>query len=244
MFMWLTAFPVAPELLMADEFFILAVKHRLGLRPMDDLPAKCSCGAVLREDPQHFFSCRLLKRKAMTQRHDSIVRLLRDLFHKVGAVVLVEPRIYDTKRVRPDLDILLPDQNLILDVAVTHPTAMSRKSPKPLAAANGLESTKIKDYAAWAQERGGKFYGFVLETHGAFGKGAVEVLKHLAKAAVTANLAMPPGDFLRLSKQSLSVALQRGNGLVAKMGAIQARATNAAAERASRARYNIRPKAA
>ena len=106
---------------------------------------------------------------------------------------------------------------------------------RPLAAANAIESNKRRDYAAWAQERG-KFFGFVLESHGALGKGAVEVLKTLSKAAVTANLAMPPGDFLRLSKQSLSVALQRGNGLVAKMGAIQARATNAAAERASRAR--------
>ena len=222
--------------MIADEFYLLAVKHRLGLRPMDDLPAKCSCGAVLGDDPQHFFSCRLLKRKAMTQRHDSIVRLLRDLFYKVGAVVHVEPRIYDTKRVRPDLDILLPDQNLMLDVAITHPGAPSRKSVKPLAAANATEATKNRDYSAWAQALGGKFYGFVMETHGALGKGAVEVLKRLAKAAVTANLAMPPGDFLRLAKQSLSVALQRGNGLVAKMGAIQARATNAAAERASGAR--------
>jgi len=44
--LWLTAFPVAPELLMADELYLLAVKHRLGLCPVDDLPAKCSCGAV------------------------------------------------------------------------------------------------------------------------------------------------------------------------------------------------------
>src|SRR5689334_20473450 len=73
--LWLTAFPVAPEMVMADELYLLAVKHRLGLRPMEDLPQKCSCGAVLGDDPQHFFSCRLLKRKAMTQRHDSIVRL-------------------------------------------------------------------------------------------------------------------------------------------------------------------------
>src|SRR3569833_2751671 len=102
--------------------------------------------------------------------HDATVRLLRDAFHKVGAVVHVEPRLYDTKRVRPALDILLPDQNLMLDVAVTHPGAPSRKSAKPLAAANAIQSNKVRDYAAWAQERGGKFFGFVLETHGALGK--------------------------------------------------------------------------
>ena len=37
-------------------------------------------------------------------------------------------------------------------------------------------------------------------------------------------------------RQALSVTLQRGNGLVAKMGAINARATVATAERASRLR--------
>ena len=93
---------------MADEFFVLAVKHRLGLRPIADLPAECACGAKLSDDSQHFYSCGQLKRKAMTVRHDAIVRLLRDSFHHVGAVVHVKPRLYDTKRVRPDLDILLP----------------------------------------------------------------------------------------------------------------------------------------
>ena len=125
---WLTTFPTTPELTMADEFFVLAVKHRLGLRPIADLPAKCTCGAKLSDDSQHFYSCGQLKRKAMTVRHDAIVRLLRDSFHHVGAVVHVEPRLYDTKRVRPDLDTLLPDVNMMLDVAVTHPGAPSPKS--------------------------------------------------------------------------------------------------------------------
>jgi len=128
-----------PELAIADEFYLYAVRHRLGLCPMDDLPPKCSCKAELKSDAQHFFSCKLLKRKAMTVRHDSIVRLLRDLFHKVTAVVHVEPRLYDVKRIRPDLDILLSNQALMLDVAVTHPGAPSRKSPKPLAAASEME---------------------------------------------------------------------------------------------------------
>ena len=100
--LWLTVFPSTPELSLADEYFLLAVKHRLGDCPMDDLPATCSCDAKLAEDSQHFFSCRHLKRKAMTVRHDAIVRLLRDTFHQVGAVVHVEPRIYDTERKRPD----------------------------------------------------------------------------------------------------------------------------------------------
>src|SRR4051794_2041083 len=62
---------------------------------MDDLPPKCFCGAALTDDPQHFLSCSMLKRRAMTVRHDSVVRLLRDFFHHAGALVHIEPRIYE-----------------------------------------------------------------------------------------------------------------------------------------------------
>ena len=162
------------------------------------------------------------------------MRLLRDLFHKVTAVVHVEPRLYDVKRLRPDLDILLSNQALMLDVAVTHPGAPSRKSPKPLAAATDMEHTKNREYRTWAAERGRKFLPFVLESHGAFGKAAEEVLKTLTKAATTeaTSLGMSPKEFSALARKALSAALQRGNGLVAKMGALQARATHAAIERA------------
>src|SRR3954466_10817737 len=70
------------------------------------------------DDPQHFLSCSMLKRRAMTVRHDSVVRLLRDFFHHAGALVHIEPRIYETKRFRPDLDILLADTNIMIDVGI------------------------------------------------------------------------------------------------------------------------------
>jgi hypothetical protein len=101
---------------MADDDFVIGVKHRLGVPLMDDLPPKCFCGAALMDDPQHFLSCSMLKRRAMTVRHDSVVRLLRDFFHHAGALVHIEPRIYETKRFRPDLDILLADTNIMIDV--------------------------------------------------------------------------------------------------------------------------------
>jgi len=235
--LWLTTFPSLPELSLADEYYILAVKHRLGVRPMNDLPDTCFCKkADLADDSQHYFSCDLLKRKAMTVRHDAIVRLLRDAFHHVGAVVHVEPRLYDTERVRPDLDILLPDQNVMIDVAVTNPVAPCRKTPYPLAAANDLQSTKNRKYANWATQRGGRFIPFVLETHGALGKQADAVLKLLAKVASHSSAVLSVTEFLTLFKQKLSVTLQRGNALVAKMGAVNSRASAAAAQRASRLR--------
>ena len=148
----------------------------------------------------------------------------------------VEPRLYDTKRVRPDLDILLPDVNMMLDVAVTHPGAPSRKSDRRFAAADDIQATKNRHYKDWALARGGKFFPFVYETHGALGRQAEAVLKLLAKAASATTLPMSVRDFMRHTRQALSITLQRGNALVAKMGAINARATAAAAERASRFR--------
>ena len=155
---WLVAdyFPYYARAHDGRRVLVLAVKHRLGLRPIADLPAKCACGAKLSDDSQHLYSCCQLKRKAMTVRHDSIVRFLRDSFHHVGAVVHVEPRLYDTKRVRPDLDILLPDVNMMLDVAVTHPGAPSRKSDRRFAAADDIQATKNRHYKDWALARGGR----------------------------------------------------------------------------------------
>jgi hypothetical protein len=234
--LWLTTYPSLPELSLVDDYFLLAVKHRLGVQPMNDLPDTCTCTANLAGDSQHFFSCKKLKRKAMTVRHDAIVRLLRDAFHHVGAVVHVEPRLYDTERVRPDLDILLPDQNVMIDVAVTHPGAPCRKTEYALAAANDLQSIKNKKYGDWATQRGGRFLPFVLETHGALGKQADAVLKLLAKVASHSSAVLSVTDFLKEFKQKLSVTLQRGNALVAKLGAVNSRAAAAAAQRASRLR--------
>jgi len=133
------------------------------------------------------------------------------------------------------MDILLPDQNVMLDVAITHPGAPSRKSDRPLAAAADLQGIKNRKYHDWAAQRGGRFLPFVLETHGALGKQAGDVLKLLAKVAANSAAVLSVSDFLKLFKQKLSVTLQRGNALVAKMGAINTRATGAA-ERAARLR--------
>src|SRR6185437_6369900 len=110
----------------------------------------------------------------MTARHDSIVRVLAQAFRQVGAVVHVEPRLYDMERLRPDLDILLPETNLMLDVAVAHPCAPSRHSKTPLAAARDLENKKNRDYKEWAEARGCKFLPFAMETLGAYGTQALD----------------------------------------------------------------------
>ena len=81
-----------------------------------------------------------------------------------------------------------------------------------------------------------KFLPFAMETLGAYGTQALDALNILAKLATSTAMAMPPRDFMANVKQALSCALQRGNALVVKRGAVNARASNAAAERAGRRR--------
>ena len=146
---------------MSDTDYILAVRHRLGLPSADGLPAKCVCEATLAEDASHFHSCTRQKRTSITVRHDLVVRTLAKLFRKVGAVVHIEPRIYGSERLRPDLDITFPDRTLMLDVAITHPASPSRSSSTPLAAAAIAENAKIVKYSELAKHAS-TFHPFVL----------------------------------------------------------------------------------
>ena len=87
----------------------------------------------------------------MTVRHDQLVQLLAKFFRNVGAVVYVEPRIFDTNRLRPDLDILFADQHILVDVTVVHPASPSRTSRVELAAATAAEAVKTRQYSEMAK---------------------------------------------------------------------------------------------
>ena len=76
----------------------------------------------------------------------------------------MEKRVLDTMRVKPDLDIILPDRSLLVDVVITHPSASSRHGLEPLAAA------RVQSYGRVAEERGSACFGFALETFGALGR--------------------------------------------------------------------------
>ena len=56
------------------------------------------------------------------------------MFRRAGALVNIEVKVDGENRVRPDLEIILPDRSILVDVDVVHPAAPSRKSLAPLAA--------------------------------------------------------------------------------------------------------------
>ena len=151
---WLSVVPTSIDLQLSDQQMCIASRIRLGLPPLDHLPERCVCGATLSEDNGHFLSCRDLRRSAVTARHDSIVRVLAKHLRRATALVHEEPRFYNTSKLRPDLDVVFPNNYLMVDVVVTHPAAPSRKNVYPLAAAEEWERRKVKKYASHAAIRG------------------------------------------------------------------------------------------
>ena len=89
--------------------------------------------------------------------------------------------IYNVERIKPDLEIISTRGSYLIDVVLTHPSAPSRNRSKlvPLNAAKISEGIKQRKYGLIADARGSVCDGFAIETFGAWGKEAVEVMKLL-----------------------------------------------------------------
>ena len=145
----------------------------------------------------------------------------------------VEHRISDTQRQRPDLRIDLDIGTFWVDVTVAHPCALSRGYVRPLAAASDAENKKFRDYSALALQHGATFIPFALESYGAFGTRAREVMNLLRRAAGNTVLlaADVPGGFPTYATQKIALALQRGNAAIARRGAVESRVAAAGGRR-------------
>ena len=220
---WIMAVPQAPVVTLSDSDYCYAARHRLGLHPQHDLPPKCVCGESLRDDPAHFHSCPRLMPRAITARHDALVQVVASMFKRAGGMVTIEVKCEGETRIRPDIEIILPDRSLLVDVAVVHPAAPSRRSQAVLAAARDIENAKSAKYRAAASERGASFLAFIAESYGALGNQAGEVLKLLNNT-----LNQAPARPFELSEravaETLSVALQRGNAFISHTGSLTVRA--------------------
>jgi len=127
-------------------------------------------------------------------------------------------------RLRPDLNITLPDKSIMIDVTVAYPAAPSRGSVVPLASAAAAEKKKYSRYSEFAKKHGAVFYPFAMESYGAFSVSAVRVLKILKRAAGNPYHTIPASSVGTYAAQVLAVGLQCGNGMVAMKGAVESRA--------------------
>jgi len=88
-----TTFPTSSFTNIADHEFQLALRHRLHLPVVDHLPLLChpkpdshghNCTAVLANDPAHFHSCKLRRKRGTYMRHEKVTLCLQALGRRAG----------------------------------------------------------------------------------------------------------------------------------------------------------------
>ena len=158
--------------------------------------------------------------RAITARHDTLVQILANMFKRAG-VVNIEAKCEGETRVRPDIEIILSDRSLLVDVAVVHPAAPSRRSLVALAAARDIENVKAAKYRSVALERGATFSAFIVESYGALGGQGLELLK-LLNSTLNHAPARPFELSERVVAETLSAALQRRNAFIPHTGSLAA----------------------
>ena len=234
--LWLTALPTEARLRLHDYEIRAALRMRLHLPPreLDTLrTTACPCGGDLQRDPLHFHSCVLLKRTAVTVRHDLVLQTLSALAGELCIPHKVEPRpLYivgeGAKQSRQKPDLLLVTANhraaeLLTDVAIVHPAAPScvntGLAERSLGAAKNRETRKQNKYGhlVRSEKRGVReLKAFVMESFGAFGPEADYVLKTMFKHAISDKSGDTPQ--LTEARMFLAIALQRGNARIDRKG--------------------------
>jgi hypothetical protein len=155
----------------------------------------------------------------MTLRHDKILYLLARLARMGNMTTQVEVPLEDLKR--PDANFHLLTRTLAMDVSVIHPSASTynKAAARPLGAAEVREKSKKNEYEEKSRREGLAFQPFVMETYGAFGKEAMDIIAELATEASQNGVHQIGGmKFSTFAVRALSVCLQWGNAMVMLKG--------------------------
>ena len=219
---WLVAIPDNPLLSMTSIQMKLAMRHRLGLYPSDNMPRICACGTRLGDNPYHYHSCTFLRRRHVTIRHNMVLDLMKRLVRESGGLALVEDhwRLHDW----PDLEMFLRGGpgtgHIISDVSVSCPCAPSNRytGRAILGCANARADQKRDRYAHLAQASGAANLPTVFESIGGTAGAMCILLRRLVQSYAVSPGALTPRAFSLPARQALSVCLQRGNALVDQAG--------------------------
>jgi len=178
---WLKPSPSFP--VFSDLVTTIALRLRLGLPPLDDLPLVCGlCGDNVEDTPWHALVCKKLRRKAVTVRHDRVCQLLCRYARSNDCTAHV---------VQKDLAHLLPDglistfyQSILFDVSGTYPHAPSYIDMAPDKAKAAREAHKVSKYSSYARDEGCSFTPFILDCYGSLGPAALQLLKDIRANAL------------------------------------------------------------
>jgi hypothetical protein len=219
---WLSVTPSSRDLWLSNTQFSIAARNLLDVSFCSHL--LCRCGANLAAPfTSHFHSCLWLRRREVTGRHDMLVHALARLARYVGYLVTVEPRPLHGHSIRPDLKLVGSSGTPILvDVSVVHPVSAtslrSGSSQRRGTAVAARERQKGSKYNTFAARENSQFTGFCLESYGAFGQQAVNLLKLLATEGANNGIVIRKSEFVSHARSAISIALQRGNALVVSGG--------------------------
>jgi hypothetical protein len=234
---------------MKNEQFCLAIRHRLGMLPYDELLHE-ECLVCLRRnihrpsfqaDPDHLHSCITQTGSSVSRRHHRLVHQLATLAKSVGFHTTHEPSfpsiltttvdptasdqpVYTTvkNKDRGDLLLIRGNQVLLIDVSVTRPTSTMNLS-------NNKDDVTIQAGVASSivEKRKHDHYDEECKKHGwKLIPFVLETYGGLGKEATKLLLDMAESAdsalaFIQHARNVLSVALQCGNADISSLGTTQ-----------------------
>jgi hypothetical protein len=229
---WLAACPEEPLLALSNADYELAMRHRIGLPPSDNMPTRCRCGASL-SSPYHFHACVLLRRTAIDKRHSLLMRAQSVNAAQAGILACLED--HNRRNDWPDSEYHLgweipidaedPDSafttHIICDTSVACPCVPSHiaNAQHPQRVANYRAELKHSRYRHLAAEDGAANLAFAAESFGTLSKSAHQILSYFRQGFSLLPFPSVSEDrYASLSMQRISVQLQKGNAIVDRMG--------------------------
>ena len=232
---WLSVIPRSRRNEMSNSEFVVAARARLYVQARKVPLDYCSCqpfraGVVGHyvDDPLHALSCKLTRGRQITWRHDMVVDSVATALRQCGARVRVEQTSDEpNSRQRPDISMLMNGHNLLIDVGIVQPSAMSHRDKGPLVRTKEYEDEKITKYKPMAMNLDAGFIPTIYESNGGYGEQARNLLGDIKVFAHEDALAFAPSEIVRDMMDAVAIAIQRGN----------AKAIIAAYERMMHTRY-------
>jgi hypothetical protein len=232
--LWLRLIPDRPQYKIDDWVFSACMRHRLGLQAAENLPSICPCKSKLDSaNPAHHQGCKDLIPRAITQRHNLLVRALQRVGHDCGWVVKVEGRNEDGK---PDLRFSGGSASIISDVVCVHPlskslVALAAKEDGHWAIHRTTEKKTI--YTALATKEKAELLPAAFETYGRWGPDVKPLVEMLCRHSGIKGRRDP--ELLKAAFNTIALAQQVGIAQVYAAG--RQHATDPSAARYRRQRF-------
>jgi len=123
----------------------------------------------------------------------------------------------DEDQLRPDLQLLLDQHNLLIDVTIVHPTCPSHlhKSQTQLKTAHQACEAKKNKYKQLAEQQKAVFIPFAIESFGGLSHSARNLIRTIATFANDHLSAWSKEEIITNINSAIACAVQRGNAITA-----------------------------